>query len=346
MRRRKALKALTDGQVFIHFVCLAAILVLPTPARALDLSLPVDCEINKTCFLQNYVDVDASDQARDYMCGRAAYDGHKGTDFRLISTQDVKQNVAVIAAAPGRVKGIRDGMPDELFDPKNSKSVKGRECGNGVLLDHGEGWETQYCHVKQGSVRVKPGDRVARGERLGFIGFSGQAEFAHLHMSVRHKGRVIDPFTNRSPTKTSCASGAVEPSAGLWRQPVAELLRYRTGQVLEAAFASTVPKDVNSERGFGSLSSPTKESKVFLFLARLINIEPGDQLELVVEGPSGFTVQSKTKPFARAKATYAFYAGKRLKDRAGWPAGRYTGHVKVFRNGQVIDTKQQQIQLR
>ena len=68
------------------------------------------------------------------------------------------------------------------------------------MIEHGEGWTTQYCHMRQGSVRVRKGDRVAAGAPLGFVGLSGGSEFPHLHIVARHDDRVVDPFTGSEMT--------------------------------------------------------------------------------------------------------------------------------------------------
>jgi hypothetical protein len=57
--------------------------------------------------------------------------------------------------------------------------------GNHVLIDHGNGEYSWLAHLKQGSVTVKPGDRVKRGQRLGAIGRSGDAMFPHLHYQLQ-----------------------------------------------------------------------------------------------------------------------------------------------------------------
>ncbi|MCS5605465.1 MAG: M23 family metallopeptidase, partial [Alphaproteobacteria bacterium] len=106
------------------------------------LSLPVGCKIGGICTIQNYVDRDPGPGAKDYTCGRLVYNGHKGTDFRLPDTSWLKHNIAILAAAPGKVMGTRNDVPDHApgqYDPSRNK---GRECGNGVLIDHGGGWRT------------------------------------------------------------------------------------------------------------------------------------------------------------------------------------------------------------
>ena len=137
-------------------VCFLTVIASPASAEALTLSFPLQCTLHETCFIQNYVDTDPSPERQDYRCGEATYDGHKGTDFRVVSVTDAKQGVPVIAAAAGRVKAIRDGMEDRLVD-KDFDALQGKECGNGVVIDHGQGWETQYCHMRRGSIRVRQG---------------------------------------------------------------------------------------------------------------------------------------------------------------------------------------------
>ena len=154
------------------------------------LSLPVDCEIGTVCTIQNYVDVDPGPSARDYTCGRLVYNGHKGTDFRLPDVSWLDRDIPVLAAAPGQILGVRNNVRDHALGRYDPGGIKGRECGNGVLIDHGGGWRTQYCHMRQGSVRVRKGDQVRDRQRLGTIGLSGKTEFPHLHLSVRFRGKV------------------------------------------------------------------------------------------------------------------------------------------------------------
>ncbi len=144
---------------------LAPMLVQTSLAESrLELSLPLACEPHKTCFIQTYVDIDPGPGIKDYACGGATYEQHSGVDFRVLSAAVTKSPVPVLAAADGTVKGFRDGVADIFFKKAKPDDVAGRECGNGVILDHGDGWETQYCHLRQGSLRVAKGQSVKRGE--------------------------------------------------------------------------------------------------------------------------------------------------------------------------------------
>lgn len=100
-----------------------------------ELGIPIECEIGKTCFIQNYVDRDSSDGTKDYACGTETYDGHRGTDIRLVDTAAARDGVAVVAAAPGVVAATRDGVADRLIKtPEDRQAIAGKECGNGVVV--------------------------------------------------------------------------------------------------------------------------------------------------------------------------------------------------------------------
>ena len=139
------------------------LLALAPPAGAFELALPLDCRLGDSCYIQQFPDHDPGPGATDFTCGPLSYDGHDGTDIALPSRAAMAAGVAVLAAAPGVVKGVRDGVEDFIA------AIPGKESGNGVVIDHGDGWETQYCHLRRGSVRVKAGERVAAGQALGFV---------------------------------------------------------------------------------------------------------------------------------------------------------------------------------
>ena len=93
----------------------------------------------------------------------------------------------MIESAAGNIKALRDGVSDIDYTPARASELDGKECGNGVVIAHDQGLETQYCHLKQGSISVKVGDTVQVGDVLGEIGLSGRTQFPHVHVSVRHK---------------------------------------------------------------------------------------------------------------------------------------------------------------
>jgi murein DD-endopeptidase MepM/ murein hydrolase activator NlpD len=65
--------------------------------------------------------------------------------------------------------------------------------GRMVTIQHEFGIETRYAHLSK--IRVKPGQRVSRGERIGDMGNTGRSTGTHLHYEVRVGGRPVNPMT-------------------------------------------------------------------------------------------------------------------------------------------------------
>ena len=63
--------------------------------------------------------------------------------------------------------------------------------GNFVMVDHGNGVVSFYCHMSK--ITVKRGEHVISGQQIGLSGSTGRATGAHLHLSMYANGRVIDP---------------------------------------------------------------------------------------------------------------------------------------------------------
>lgn len=317
------------------------------------LSLPITCEPGITCFVQSHVDRDPGPGSRDHRCGSATYDGHKGVDFRILSASAAREGVAVLASAEGIVKGTRGDMSDALLEraadaPGARVAVAGRECGNGVLIAHGGGWETQYCHMLEGSVTVQTGDRVARGQKLGLVGYSGLAQFAHVHLAVRHAGKVVDPFTGLARGERCPAAGEQEtlngaappvPAAiGLWDEAASAAFPYRNGEIIGAGFTAGPVATMQLEADH-RVAVPQPEAPSLMVYARVANMRAGDRLRIVLAGPEGFSVDQTSAPLDRNKAIFVGFAGQR-RTAARWPEGRYTGRVELLRGGAIIQSRQ------
>jgi murein DD-endopeptidase MepM/ murein hydrolase activator NlpD len=94
---------------------------------------------------------------------------HSGLDFTG------GYNYPVQATAPGIVSftGVRSGY------------------GNTIEIDHGRGFKTRYAHLQ--AIAVRPGQRVAVGQRIGGMGSTGRSTGPHLHYEVWVNGRAQNP---------------------------------------------------------------------------------------------------------------------------------------------------------
>ncbi|MEP7373610.1 MAG: M23 family metallopeptidase [Chitinophagaceae bacterium] len=68
---------------------------------------------------------------------------------------------------------------------------KGNGYGNHVVINHGYGYETLYGHMVK--VKLSPGQKVSRGEVIGWVGSTGKSTGPHCHYEVHKNGNKIDP---------------------------------------------------------------------------------------------------------------------------------------------------------
>ncbi|HEX9178913.1 MAG TPA: M23 family metallopeptidase [Burkholderiales bacterium] len=312
--------------VFLALLTLLPVAVLAQGAPSL--SVPVTCELGRACVVQNYVDRQPGAGARDYRCGFLTYDGHKGTDLRVIDFAAFGSGVAVVAAAPGRVRAVRDGMPDVSVRSAGKESVERREAGNSVVIEHGDGWETQYAHLRKGSVSVRAGDTVQRGQRLGLVGLSGHTEFPHLHFEVRHQGRTVDPFVGVEAGE-ACALGR-KP---LWRLSDLDALEYVVTGLLDAGISAAPPilKDGAVDRDRAVL--PDATAPAIVFWVHVYGAQAGDVEQIRLIAPGGGVLAERRAPIPGNRAQWLAYAGKR-RGAAPWAPGTYRGEYALMRGPQ------------
>ncbi len=65
------------------------------------------------------------------------------------------------------------------------------QCGNGVVIDHKNGYETTYCHAS--ALVVNAGQSVTQGQTIAAVGSTGLSTGPHLHFGVKQNGTWINP---------------------------------------------------------------------------------------------------------------------------------------------------------
>ncbi|MEU3723606.1 M23 family metallopeptidase [Streptomyces sp. NPDC031705] len=152
-----------------------------------------------------------------FSCGQAwagnTYSGHSPSTLAIDWTHgSTTANQPVLASAEGTVSV--------------AKTLSG-SYGKYVVVDHGSGWKTLYAHLNDYDVSV--GSHVARGQKIGIVGSTGNSTGAHLHYEQQYNGVVKQSVFNGTPfsmgstlTSKNCDDTTTPPApAGQWRAQVA-----------------------------------------------------------------------------------------------------------------------------
>lgn len=294
-------------------------------AQQPSLQLPLRCAPGDTCWISNHVDLDPGPGARDYACGALTYDAHNGTDLALRDLEAMRSGVAVVAAAAGVVRGARDGMADASVRETGRNGVRDRECGNGVRIAHDAGWETQYCHLRRGSVRVRRGEQVPAGRALGLVGLSGLTEYPHLHFTVRHEGRAVDPFRGLD-AQAPCGRG----ERPLWDAATVALLPYAPGAIYNYGVASAMPRAADARAGRHRARVLARDAAAVVVWLEIFGVAAGDALSIEIFAPGERELLRHSVVFEKAQAR-VFRAAGRKRGAVPWPPGAYRAQLSVQR---------------
>ena len=257
--------------------------VLAAPA----LQLPVDCQLERDCWLMSLPDADPDPAvARDYVCGNQTKEGSTGTVFGLANLAEMEKGVSVVAPASGTVSRLRDGEEDAFRSIKEQAELKksGKECGNGVFIEHSDGWTTQLCHLRKNSFVIKKGDTVKAGQKIAEVGLSGVSDHPQITMTVRQKGIEIDPFSGKELKAGRCGF----PPQSLWTPKI----KTDGFNLYDAGFAEAAPD-------FGLVSqgkkppSPTRKSQGLVFWFAYFGAQKGDRIDVSLIAPSGMVLASE-----------------------------------------------------
>lgn len=128
---------------------------------------------------------------------------HRG---RMAYAYDLASSIGtpVYSMRAGRVMGVQDKYPDTGGGPDRISKF------NYVMVEHDGGYRSVYVHLQQGfrsTVQIKAGDRVEKGQLIGYSGNSGWSTGPHLHIEIQKPGSAFT-FTSTVPFTIA---GACEP---------------------------------------------------------------------------------------------------------------------------------------
>jgi hypothetical protein len=315
-------------------LALGALLALSTapaladpPEGAPSLAFPVDCHINLDCSVQKYFDHDPGPGAKDFMCGDLVNDKHTGIDIRIPSYVDMRRGVKVLAAAPGVVWRIRDGIEDINVREVGAEVVDEYGLGNVVVIDHGNGWRSFYGHMMKGSLTVKEGDHVVAGQQVGLIGLSGLTEFPHVHFMIMHNKTAIDPFTGTASTDPlTCGDTA----HALWNPQTLTAMAYTPTGPLIAGFSTDKPEAEAASNGAYDKAEYPKTAPTLFFWANYFGMEAGDRQVLRIIGPDGKVIANFDQKAEKGKILMFRYIGVKAP-AGGFPPGTYRAEFQLLR---------------
>jgi murein DD-endopeptidase MepM/ murein hydrolase activator NlpD len=313
---------------------MAAAQPAPEPPPSVQFSLPIDCRIGEVCIVQNYVDVESGPGAKDPWCGPLTYQNHVGLDFRAPAAL-AREGVRVLAPAAGIVRALRDGEDDGVYQAAGRAGVQGRECGNGVVIEHAGGWSSQLCHMRKGTIVVARGDQVESGTPVGTVGLSGQTEFPHVHLTLRRNGEAIEAYSGAAIAGATCTTQGPQPGPH-WTPEARAQLGYRGSRWFAAGFTGEAPaQGANVET---LPANAGKEAQALVFWALASGPRSGDMLRIRVFDPDGEVVAETSRPQPRDQAQASVFAGRRMPE-GGWKPGTYRGEARLERGIRVLDTR-------
>jgi murein DD-endopeptidase MepM/ murein hydrolase activator NlpD len=95
------------------------------------------------------------------------------------------QGIDFTASTGTEIYATGDGVIENIESSK-------RGYGNSVVVNHGFGLKTLYAHMDK--FNVKKGQKIKRGEVIGFVGNTGLSTAPHLHYEVMHNGERVNPI--------------------------------------------------------------------------------------------------------------------------------------------------------
>lgn len=181
--------ALRDDDIFAGFGIEEPDPAPPPVARSVPVGLPFRDEWlvfwgGDRPEINQHVAVPSQRRAADLIKVDATGKSHRGAGRELTDYYAYGQDV--LAMTDGVVVTAIDGVPDSVPGTLNPYVA----TGNLVVVRHAGDLHSAYAHLVPGSLKIKPGDRVRRGQVLGACGNSGNSSEPHLHVQLMDGPRL------------------------------------------------------------------------------------------------------------------------------------------------------------
>ena len=238
-------------------------------------------------------------------------------------------NFPVLAAADGTIT-----MAEDI----------GGFCGVRVAIQHEKGWETSYCHLKEDSLTVEKGDRVAMGYPIGSVGMSGQADWPRLSFATIRNGLVFDPFSGKS-TLEPCETS----SDPLWLYDI--LPPYEPASIAAIGFTVGMVKDDDILNGTAERATAIRSDTPQIALWTLLfNVRKEDKLTFILSDPEGTIINKVEFTADEDYDRYPLFMSTLRKNITPWATGYYRGIISIERQQDVgepiINTRVISVELR
>jgi murein DD-endopeptidase MepM/ murein hydrolase activator NlpD len=306
---------------FVCLVCTGFVIMQNPP---LEMGVPVLCEINKNCEIVNYPDTDSSDKISDYKGGKVSLNQQNTVDIAVNSIKQVESGIPVLAAQDGTVIYSSDGFQDN-FNLDMKTDPTSAPCGNALILEHSYGWKTLYCHLKKGSIALKPGNSVLRGSKIAELGMSGISEFPHLSFAVVKDEIYYDPFTGK-PINNQKAMQYLP----FWRASVLNLMTYKPFQIMNSGITLEEPNLKKAKSGEANFSEFLSDASSINPWVWGFHLKKGDFIKIKFKDPYGAIVFSDSKKISENKPeNFLYWKASRPSEK--WKPGTYQIFMEFIR---------------
>jgi hypothetical protein len=293
---------------------------------------PIACNIGQDCWISGYMGHKAKEDATeslDYKCGFQTSGDQISTDFTLRDLTQQRQNIAILAPADGKIIRLRNLYDDAFSDDEKMESLKqqNKGCGNGLVIDHGEGWQSVFCHIQKDSFAVKEGDTVTTGQNLANVGYSGATQQPMLHFSVFHNQKPVDPFIGPHTPPCMSTLKTHTPPESLWVKGLD--LPYEPISIIAAGFRNNVPSKEDLQEDSRNIETLRPTSSALVFYGIVLNPHQGDRIDLTIKDPNGHIIAQREFIETKQRQRQNYYVG--INNKATLPEGSYTGTIKLVR---------------